>query len=51
MDMPKRRKADLCCQWIQFCQSIGWTKKADLQALTDLFWKHKGWRTFKGWKP
>jgi hypothetical protein len=47
--MSERRKADLCKQWLQYCRSIGWSVD-DLGKLGDLFWKVKGWRTFKGWK-
>ena len=47
-EMSEHRKALLCQQWVDFCRSIGWKRDA-LPHLVDLFWKHEGWRTFKGW--
>ncbi len=47
-EMSETRKARLCAEWLQFCTYIGW-KKSDLKDLCDAFWKHEGWKTFKGW--
>ena len=48
--LSERQKARLCSEWLSYCHSIGW-KRADMKFLCDLFWKHTGWKTFKGYKP
>jgi hypothetical protein len=49
MRMTKARQVQLLIQWRYFCESIGW-KREDIAALTDIFWKYKGWKTFKGYQ-
>ncbi len=47
--MTKSFQVRLASQWLQYCLSIGWSKES-LGGLLDLFWKHEGWRTFKGYR-
>jgi hypothetical protein len=47
-DMSESRKAKLCSEWLAYCKEIGW-KNSAMPHLADLFWKHDGWKTFKGW--
>jgi hypothetical protein len=47
--MTELQKNRLCCEWLNYCLSIGW-KKSDLDALQDMFVKHEGWKTFKGYR-
>ena len=47
LDMSESRKTRLCLQWIDCCRSMGWNESA-IAELVDLFWKHEGWRTFRG---
>ncbi len=49
--MTATKKNRLCVQWIQYCQSIGWSGRATLGKLVDIFWQYEGWKTFKGYKP
>lgn len=49
--MTQSQKARLCIEWIWYCQAIGWSGRATLGRLVDIFWQHKGWETFKGYKP
>jgi hypothetical protein len=50
LDRSEYRKVKLCREWVYYCQSIGWSGDA-IPHLVDLFWKYKGWRSFKGWRP
>jgi len=50
LDMSEYRKVQLCREWVRYVRSIGWSEDA-MPHLVDLFWKHKGWSTFKGWSP
>lgn len=45
--MTKLMEAQLLNQWLRYCLSIGW-KKSDLDDLQHLFYKYRGWETFKG---
>jgi len=47
--MTESHKTRLCLEWLNYCKYIGW-KKSDLPALTDLFWEHEGWKTFRGYR-
>ena len=49
MEMSDTRKARLCREWVASCTHTGWREDA-IPHLVDLFWKHEGWKTFKGWR-
>ena len=48
--MNINQKARLCAEWMNYCLSIGWPKR-DLDGLQRVFYRCRGWETFRGYRP